>query len=147
MYLSKVLAINHFLVTDLVYHALGISYHPAPCRLPVIQKVKCLSIPSPHQYQFRPSVQLSCVTQLHLRLLLLANLLMLLSIFHQKLYLNIQVLLPNRDVLGFLFLDGNKGTIRCLLKKRLFLLFPVSVLNFKWSLRTLTIPLWSWQLL
>ena len=35
------------------------------------------------------------------------------------------VLLPNRDVLGFLFLDGNKGMIRCLLKKPLFLLFHV----------------------
>ena len=57
------------------------------------------------------------------------------------------VLLPNHDVLGFLFLDGNKGTIQCLLKEPLFLLFPVSVLNFKWSLCTLTIPLWSWQLL
>ena len=57
------------------------------------------------------------------------------------------VLLLNRDVLGFLFLDGNKGTIRRLLKKPLFLLFPVSVLNFKWSLHTLTIQLWSWQLL
>ena len=35
------------------------------------------------------------------------------------------VLLLNCDVLGFLFLDGNKGTIWCLLKKPLFLLFPV----------------------
>ena len=90
MYLSKVLAINHFLVTDLVYHALEISYRLAPYRPPEIQKVKCPSIPSPNQYLFHPSVKQSSVMQLHLRLLLLANLPMLLSIFHQKLYLNIQ---------------------------------------------------------
>ena len=84
MYLSKVLAINHFLVTDLVYHALRISYCFAPYRPPEIQKVKCPSIPSPNQYLFCPLVQLSSVMQLHLRLLSLANLPMLLSIFHWK---------------------------------------------------------------